>query len=135
MIQRIHKVGLAGCLARLLPFAFVIIVGMPTAEARECSVALPSSPQGHWSYRLIDGRKCWYQGENNFPKSLLQWREQASALSAFGKAGPTADEGPLSSTKQTTSEKANGKPDADGCCKTLKDSESFEARWRSLGMP
>ena len=46
------------------------------AEAKQCSAALPSNPQGHWSYRLIDGRKCWYQGENNFPKSLLQWSEQ-----------------------------------------------------------
>ena len=46
------------------------------AEAKQCSTALPSNPQGHWSYRLIDGRKCWYQGENNFPKSLLQWSEQ-----------------------------------------------------------
>jgi hypothetical protein len=134
MFQKIHRVGLAACLARVLPFALVIIAGMQTAQAKECSVALPSSPQGHWSYRLIDGRKCWYQGENNFPKSLLQWPEQASALSAFGKAEATPDEGLLRSATQTTSEKANGKPDADGCCKTLKDSESFEARWRGLNM-
>jgi len=134
MVQRIHGIGLAGCLARLLPFALVIIADIQTAEAKECNVALPSSPQGHWSYRLIDGRKCWYQGENNFPKSLLQWPDQASALSAFGKAEPDPDERLLPSMTQTISEKANGKPDADGCCKTLKDSESFEARWRGLGM-
>jgi hypothetical protein len=50
-------------------------------------------PPRHWSYRLIDGRKCWYEGENNFPKALLQQAllqrpEQSKALSAFDKAEP-----------------------------------------------
>jgi hypothetical protein len=124
MIRKIHTGGLAGCLAGLLPLALLVITGMQTAEAKECSVAQPSGPQGHWSYRLIDGRKCWYQGENNFPKSLLQWPEQASALSAFGKAEPNADETQLLSKTQGTSGKANDRPD--------KDSESFETRWRGL---
>jgi hypothetical protein len=53
---------------------------------------MPSSPQGHWTYRLIDGRKCWYQGQKNFPKALLQWPEQTQALSAFGKVEPTKEE-------------------------------------------
>src|SRR5436190_11818700 len=46
---------------------------LPMGVAQQCSAAEPSNPQKHWSYRLIDGRKCWYQGENNFPKSLLRW--------------------------------------------------------------
>src|ERR1700674_593109 len=95
MTQQIQTIGLAGCVARLLPFGLVIFIGMQTAEAKQCSVALPSNPQGHWSYRLIDGRKCWYEGENNFPKSLLQWPGQTSALSAFGKAEPSPEEEPL----------------------------------------
>jgi hypothetical protein len=40
MIRKIHTGGLAGCLARLLPLAWVVITGMQTAEAKECSVAL-----------------------------------------------------------------------------------------------
>jgi len=124
MIRKIHTGGLAGRLALLLPLALVVITGTQTAEAKECIEALPSSPQGHWSYRLIDGRKCWYQGENNFPKSLLQWPEQASALSAFGKAEPNADEALLQLRTQPTSGNGNNKPDG--------DSESFEARWRGL---
>ena len=60
------------------------------AEAKQCSAALPSNPQGRWSYRLIDGRKCWYQGEKNFPKSLLQWSEQDFSPHGFqeGRAEP-----------------------------------------------
>jgi hypothetical protein len=123
MTQQIRKIGSADCVARLLPIGLVIFIGMQTAEAKQCSAALPSNPQGHWSYRLIDGRKCWYEGENNFPKSLLQWPEQTSALSAFGKAEPRPDEEPLPPVKQTG---ANSEGPV------LKDFDTFEARWRGL---
>ena len=62
------------------------------AEAKQCSAAEPSNPQKHWSYRLIDGRKCWYQGENNFPKSLLRWSEQDFSPHGFGKAEPSPEQ-------------------------------------------
>src|ERR1700681_921101 len=87
--------------ARVLLLGIVLLIEMQAAEAKQCSAALPSNPQGHWSYRLIDGRKCWYEGENNFPKALLQWPEQTSALSAFGKAEARPDEEPLPPVKQT----------------------------------
>ena len=92
MIQKSHRIGLESCVLGLLPFGLAIFIGVQTADAKQCSVALPSSPKGHWSYRLIEGRKCWYQGENSAPKSLLQWSGQASALSAFGKAEPSRDQ-------------------------------------------
>jgi hypothetical protein len=52
-----------------------------TAQAKQqCSVAIPSNPHGHWwSYRLIDGRKCWYEGKPMLSKSLLEWPKEASA--------------------------------------------------------
>ena len=129
MVQKIHTGGLAGCLACLLPVGLVIFIGVQTADAKQCSAAIPSAPQGHWSYRIIDGRKCWYQGENNFPKSLLQWPEQASALSAFDKAEAGRDE------ELSPPETQNQPGGSDQCCKTpLRDSESFEARWRALGV-
>jgi len=60
----------AVCISALLP------IGMLTAQAkapiRECS-ASPSKTQGHWSWRLIDGRKCWYAGKTVISKSLLKW--------------------------------------------------------------
>jgi hypothetical protein len=125
MVQEIHTVGLGGCVARLLPLGAAIFIGVQSADAKQCSVAMPSSPHGHWSYRIVDGRKCWYEGQNNFPKSLLQWPEQASALSAFGKAEPSRDGPPLPAETQ------NQSGGSQLCC---KDFESFEARWRALGM-
>jgi hypothetical protein len=137
MIQKAHRVGLESCVLGLLPFGLAIFIGVQTADAKQCRVALPSSPRGHWSYRLIEGRKCWYQGQNNFPKSLLQLSEQASALSAFGKAEPPRDQELLPPEAESvgTHAEPNNQPVPDECCRTLlNDPDSFEVRWRALGM-
>ena len=127
MSKQIQAISFVAFVARILPLEIVLPVEMQAAEAKQCSAAEPSNPQKHWSYRLIDGRKCWYEGENNFPKSLLQWPEQISPLSAFGKAVPgTEEERPLPPATQTVSPPAEPN--------NQSDFESFEARWRSLGM-
>ena len=129
MSKQIQTISFVAFVARVLPLGIVLLIGMQAAEAKQCGAALPSNPQGHWSYRLINGRKCWYQGENNFPKSLLQWPEQASALSAFDKAEAGRDE------ELSPPETQNQPGGSDRCSKTpLRDSESFEARWRALGV-
>src|SRR5260370_39252546 len=71
---------------RLLPFGMLLLIGMQTAQAIECSGEMPSNRQGHWSYRLIDGRKCWYPGQNNPSKSLLKWPVDTSAPSTPANA-------------------------------------------------
>jgi hypothetical protein len=122
MSKQIQTISFVAFVARVLPLGIVLLIGMQAAEAKQCSAAMPSNPQGHWSYRLIDGRKCWYEGENNFPKSLLQWPEQTSALSAFGKGEPSPEEVPP--VTQTVSPHAEPN--------NQSDSESFEARWRAV---
>ena len=46
------------------------------ASATECQ----SSP-GHdgkwWSYRMVDSKRCWYQGRPGRSKDLLQWAKQS----------------------------------------------------------
>src|ERR1700716_2637680 len=124
MIKQIQKINFVHFVARVLPLGIVLLIGMQAAEAKQCSAAMPSNPQGHWSYRLIDGRKCWYEVENNFPKSLLQWPEQTSGLSAFGKAEPSPEEELLPPVTQTVSPQVEPN--------SQSDAESFEARWRAL---
>jgi hypothetical protein len=53
----------------------------PNVQAKQqCSAAMPSNPHGRWwSYRLIDGRKCWYEGKPMLSKALLEWPKEASA--------------------------------------------------------
>src|SRR3979490_958858 len=124
MSKQIQTISFVAFVARVLPLGIVLLIGMQAAEAKQCSAAMPSNPQGHWSYRLIDGRKCWYEGENNFPKSLLQWPEENSALSAFGKAEPSPEEELSPPVPQAV------RPPAEPNNKL--DPESFDARWRAL---
>ncbi|TAI61736.1 hypothetical protein CWO89_33585 [Bradyrhizobium sp. Leo170] len=79
---------------------------------------MPSNPQGQWwSYRLIDGRKCWYAGKPMLSKSLLEWPKEASPAPRSPEAG-----GVLIA-------KAGDPIDAQAV--PLKDSDTFEARWRA----
>ena len=117
MTNQIRSIALAAaCIAPLLPY------GMPTAEAKQCSAAVPSDPQGHWSYRVLDGRKCWYEGKNMLPKSSLRWSAKAAAQ-------PNADERPVTALAKKSSDPV----DADACCWPALDSssDSFESRWRA----
>jgi hypothetical protein len=48
---------------------YLIFVGF--AAALECK----ERPDGksYWTYRLIDGQRCWYRGHRVLPKSSLHW--------------------------------------------------------------
>src|SRR5262245_44531128 len=65
------------------PFPSIVfaacIAALPPAQAKQqCSTAMPSNPHGYWSWRLIDGRKCWYEGKPGLSKSLLEWPRATS---------------------------------------------------------
>ncbi|KRR20800.1 hypothetical protein CQ14_26235 [Bradyrhizobium lablabi] len=65
----------------LTAFVAALLLGMPGVEAKQqCSAAMPSSQNGKWwSYRLIDGRKCWYEGKPGLSKALLAWPKGEAA--------------------------------------------------------
>jgi hypothetical protein len=81
MSRQLASITLAAFLTAFAP------VEIPTAQAKQrCAEAMPSNPQGHWwSYRLIDGRKCWYEGKPGLSKSSLEWPEEVSAQPASGE--------------------------------------------------
>jgi hypothetical protein len=73
MRKQIRSVALAACV--VAAFSPVVV---PTALAKQqCSPALPSNSHGYWSWRLIDGRKCWYEGKPMLSKASLQWPASA----------------------------------------------------------
>jgi hypothetical protein len=112
MAKQIPSIALAAFIAALLS------IGMPTAQAKQqCSASMPSNPQRWWSYRLIEGRKCWYEGKPMLSKSLLEWPKQASAQ--------LDSKGELSSV---LAYKPNDPLNSQVWAST--DSDSFEARWR-----
>ncbi|ANW05203.1 hypothetical protein LMTR13_01835 [Bradyrhizobium icense] len=79
---------------------------------------MPANQSGHWSWRLIDGRKCWYAGKTVISKSLLRWPAAAPA-----QAEPEA--APVSIATDKRSEPL------DAQARMLEDDNSFESRWRS----
>src|SRR5436309_6944692 len=114
MTVQIRLIFFAACISALIP------IGMLTAQAKaqmKESVASPSRVQGHWSWRLIDGRKCWYAGKTVISKSSLRWPAAAPAQAK-------ADAAPIS----VATEKRSGPMDAQA---RMLDDDSFESRWRA----
>jgi hypothetical protein len=88
-LNRLHQRGSVSALKIGKPFPSIVLaaciaalssVGMTTAQAKQqCSVAVPSDTHGQWwSWRLIDERKCWYEGKPGLSKSLLEWPKETS---------------------------------------------------------
>ena len=117
MKTQILLVFFAACIAALTP------TGVANAKAMECSVARPSSAQGYWSWRLIDGRKCWYAGKTMISKSLLQWPAKASVQAK-------ADTAPVKIVPVTVVTEKRSDP-LDAQARLLDYANSFEARWRA----
>ena len=67
------------------------LAATPT-QAKQCSAERPSNAQSYWSYRLIDGRKCWYEGKPMLSKSLLHW--PISSSSAAANSRPSSERQP-----------------------------------------
>jgi hypothetical protein len=119
MKTQILLVLLAACIAALAP------IGGANAKAMECSVARPSHTQVYWSWRLIDGRKCWYAGKTMISKSLLQWPAKASV-----RAKADTAQVPVTIVPVTVVTEKRSDP-LDAQARMLDYANSFEARWRA----
>jgi hypothetical protein len=74
MRKKIRSVALIACVV-----AMFSPVAMPNALAKQQCSRAPSDRHGYWSWRFIDGRKCWYEGRPMLSKSSLKWRAPVSA--------------------------------------------------------
>ncbi|MFX8620590.1 hypothetical protein ABTM24_20545, partial [Acinetobacter baumannii] len=65
-------------IAALSFFAALAVTGLATVQAKQrCSAA--AGHTGYWSWRMIDDRKCWYEGKPMLSKDLLEWAAPAAA--------------------------------------------------------
>ena len=87
------------------------------AEAKQCGTERPPNARSYWSYRLIDGRKCWYEGKPMLSKSLLYW--------------PPARTARADSAREPDLLPANYYNLLDAQASIQDDSDAFEARWRA----
>jgi hypothetical protein len=113
-------------LASIILAAFLTALSSTGQANQQCSAAMPSNPQGHWwSYRLIDGRKCWYEGKPGLSKSLLEWPKEASAQPTSGEEiTSTVPEKP-----RTPLDSQAWAPSSQAWAPTGPD--TFETRWRA----
>jgi hypothetical protein len=105
----------AVCISALVPIG--VLTAQAKAPIKECR-ASASKTQGHWSWRLIDGRKCWYAGKTVIAKSSLRWPVAAVPAQAKAAAAPVS----------VVTEKRSGPMDAQA---RMLDDDSFESRWRA----
>jgi hypothetical protein len=95
------------------------LISIPAALGKQqCSTSVPSNAQGYWSWRLIDGRKCWYEGKPMLSRSSLEWPAPAAVQSD--------SDGELASRR---TEKP-GNP-LDSLARAPTDLETFDALWRA----
>ena len=59
--------------------AAVLLLGCSPASALDCYDS-PLRDQRHWSWRHIEGRKCWYPGRPGISKGLLRWTSGSTSV-------------------------------------------------------
>jgi hypothetical protein len=90
-----------------------------SAQAIECASELPAVRSAHWSYRIVDGRKCWYEGKRMLPRSLLHW--------------PAASLSNAQARMRVIDHRDFVDPEDGSCCwPPLGNDDGFESRWRGL---
>src|ERR1700759_3771293 len=67
-------------LQSILLAAFVAGLFIAGAAAAKQPCNAEAGKQGYWSWRMIDGRKCWYEGKPMLSKALLEWPAESAAL-------------------------------------------------------
>ena len=109
-MKAFQQVVFAACVVGLSP------IFAATAQPTECSSERPTNARAYWSYRLIDGRKCWYEGKPMLSKSLLHW-----PLAPKATAGDPEQEPSIPAARHNSLDAQAFMPD---------DSDSFEANWK-----
>jgi hypothetical protein len=108
-------------LQSILLAAFVAGLFIAGAAAAKQQCNTEAGKQGYWSWRMIDGRKCWYEGKPMLSKALLEWPAESAAL-------PDAKADSASGAENPRSE-SHGDP-MDAQAYAPPDSPTFEALWR-----
>ena|ERR1700753_2549962 len=104
------------------------LFSMPAATAiakQQCSASMPSGSHGYWSWRMIDGRKCWYEGKPMLSKSSLEWSARSAAKQDVQEelASTVTDKpGPMDAQARVIEVESQPK---------VIGAETFDALWRA----
>jgi hypothetical protein len=59
--------------------AIILLAIYTTPAGAVITCHAKNGSDGHWSWRQVDGKKCWYKGKRNVSKSELRWVQQHNA--------------------------------------------------------
>lgn len=107
--------------------AAIALTGLATAQARQ-QCRTEAGRQGYWSWRMIDDRKCWYEGKPMLSKALLEWAPAATEPEADSAR---ADASPPAAAAPATAAPAMRHAPMDARAQAPDDSGSFESMWRN----
>jgi outer membrane biosynthesis protein TonB len=83
----------------------------PDAQAKQqCRAAIPSNQHGYWSYRIIDERKCWYEGKPMLSKDLLEWPSEERGQEAKREPKPELKRESKQEPKQESKQEPRQEP-------------------------
>jgi hypothetical protein len=127
----------------LIPAALACAVfpSVSNAETIACASEVPSGGKGHWYYRIIDGRKCWYDGKPMMPKTSLYWPKSTDTDTAAdaapeqrSKAPAVADERPGTPTTdgRSVAIPSRAAEPVAWPAPAVANEISFESRWLGL---
>ena len=79
-LMRLDGARLAASNARVTKASSSLAVALLLISSGASATECQSSP-GHdgkwWSYRIVDSKRCWYQGRPGLSKDLLHWAKQS----------------------------------------------------------
>ena len=58
---------------KIMPVAVLLLMSTSAHAVTICQSGRTEGGTGHWYWREIDNRKCWYQGTRVLPKTELIW--------------------------------------------------------------
>lgn len=68
-------------LALVLALVFALaMTGEASAASTVCRTTKPAKTKDYWSWRQIDGKKCWYIGKRGRAKTTLHWQPHRAPM-------------------------------------------------------
>lgn len=116
------------------------IPSMANAQTTACATEASTARGSNWYYRIIDGRKCWYQGKAMMPKENFHWPKSTTvqADTTTEKPRATTSQPPAAVQPETDGRSVASpspvaaEPAAAWPTPAVNNDISFESRWLGL---
>ncbi len=109
----------------------MLLIWIIPAKALECA----ERPDGksYWSYRIVDGQRCWFRGHRRLPKSSLEWPDEPKPKKIKGDPVFNAIRAEALPKPKTEAPLQSNEPMRiveDGCC--WPKLTEFDLRWAGV---